>query len=139
MRNLPQNVVSAVPELVSCAIDVRRHAYVPYSKFAVGAALLGASGRIYVGCNVENLSFGLTLCAERSALATAIGSGEREFTWLAVVSDSLHPVSPCGACRQVLAEFNPGLKVHSQTISGLSYQTTLDVLLPRPADGVLGL
>src|SRR5688572_3536307 len=97
--------------LVTQAKEVRSRAYAPYSKFAVGAALLARSGRTYLGCNVENLSFGLTVCAERNAVFAAVAAGEREFSALAIVADSETPVSPCGACRQVLAEFGLELKV----------------------------
>jgi cytidine deaminase len=89
--------------LVKAAWEAREHAYAPYSEFAVGAALLAADGRIFVGCNVENLSYGLTNCAERVAVATAVAAGLREFLAVAVVADTAVPISPCGACRQVLA------------------------------------
>ncbi|MDR0563281.1 MAG: cytidine deaminase [Spirochaetaceae bacterium] len=83
-------------------------AYAPYSKFRVGAALLGEDGTVYTGCNVENRSFGLTICAERSALVQGVSKGTRRFTALAIAApDSQEPVGPCGACRQVLSEFMP--------------------------------
>ncbi len=92
-------------ELVRCAILVREHAYVPYSHYAVGAALLGKSGRIYTGCNVENASYGFTICAERTAIFKAVSEGEKEFQALAVVTSN--GGTPCGACRQVFFEFAP--------------------------------
>src|SRR5436853_957708 len=98
---------SLIDELVQSALDAQNRAYCPFSNFPVGAALRTASGRIYQGVNVENVSFGLTNCAERVAAGAAIAAGEREFTAIAVVSRG--GVSPCGACRQVLAEFNPNL------------------------------
>lgn len=90
-------------ELVAQAQAVRKRAYAPYSKYKVGAAVLAASGTIYAGCNVENASYGLTICAERSAIFKAISEGEREFSALAVVT--ANGGSPCGACRQVIYEF----------------------------------
>ncbi len=90
-------------ELVRSAHEVRERAYAPYSHYAVGAALLGKSGRIYTGCNVENSSYGLTICAERAAVFKAVSEGEREFQALAVVT--ANGGTPCGACRQVYLEF----------------------------------
>lgn len=81
------------------------NAYAPYSKFKVGALLVSKSGNYYVGCNVENISFGLTNCAERTAIFNAIAAGERDFYKLFVYADTKSPISPCGACRQVMAEF----------------------------------
>lgn len=98
-------------QLIQMAQEVRTKAYVPYSHYQVGAALLGKSGRVYLGCNVENASFGLTMCAERNALGAAIAAGEQEFVRLAVVGSEEIPAYPCGACRQVLAQFAPDLDV----------------------------
>lgn len=95
--------------LISAACLVRERAYAPYSRFRVGAALLTHSGEIITGCNIENASFGLTICAERSAAFTAIAQGQRQFTALAVAASG--GGTPCGACRQVLAEFAPHLPV----------------------------
>ncbi len=89
-------------ELLALAISSRTAAYAPYSHFAVGAALETRSGRVFTGCNVENLSFGLTICAERSAVFAAVAAGERDFSQIVIVADSQEPVSPCGGCRQVL-------------------------------------
>ena len=89
-------------ELVAMAIDVAGRAYAPYSKFHVGAILVGADGRTFAGCNVENISFGLTICAERNAVFAAVAAGCREFTKMVIVADTKEPASPCGACpRQV--------------------------------------
>lgn len=123
-------------ELAAAALAVRDQAYAPYSHFAVGAALLAADGRIFTGCNVENLSFGLTICAERSAVVQAVAAGCREFAALAVAADTREPVSPCGACRQVLAEFGD-FPVRMITKSGHFLDTTVGALLPRARDGIL--
>lgn len=98
-------------ELMKIARKARQNAYAPYSHFAVGAALLAESGRVYTGCNIENASYGLTCCAERNAIFAAVCAGERRFKMLAVAADSLEPVAPCGACRQVIAEFGIPLVV----------------------------
>ena len=98
-------------ELIQRAAEVREHAYVPYSKFRVGAALLGADGGIHVGCNVENASYGLTVCAERNAIAAAIAADVSEFQTIAIVTEASELAAPCGACRQVLAEFSPQMQV----------------------------
>jgi cytidine deaminase len=92
------------PELLRLAREVREHAYAPYSKFKVGAAVLGASGRVYVGCNVENSSYGLTICAERNAIGNAVANGEERIVACAIAAGK-RPCPPCGMCRQVLAEF----------------------------------
>ena len=91
--------------LVEAAKKAREFSYSPYSKFAVGAAVLTRSGKVYGGCNIENASYGITNCAERTAIFRAVSEGEREIVALAIVADSKRPVPPCGACRQVIAEF----------------------------------
>lgn len=96
-------------DLIRLAEQAREHAYAPYSRFPVGAALLGESGKVYTGCNVENISFGLTNCAERTAIFKAVSDGERAFQAIAVVTET--GVTPCGACRQVLLEFARNLRV----------------------------
>lgn len=116
-------------ELIEAARQAREYAYAPYSHFAVGAAVLGASGRIYSGCNIENASYGLTNCAERTAIFKAVSEGEKRLSVLAVVADTLRPVAPCGACRQVMAEFDVQ-KVILCNMSGERLEMTLNELLP---------
>lgn len=116
-------------ELLNAALSARECAYAPYSKFLVGAAVLAKSGKIYTGCNIENASYGLTVCAERNALFSAVGAGEREFTALCVVGDTEAPVSPCGACRQVMAEFKVPCIILAN-LKGDVKEYTLEELLP---------
>ncbi len=97
--------VSDVTRLVAAAAEVRSRAWAPYSGFKVGAAVLAEDGRIFSGCNVENASYGLSICAERNAVAAAVAAGIDRLAGVAVVTDVSPPVAPCGACRQVLAEF----------------------------------
>lgn len=92
-------------ELIETARQYREHSYSPYSRFKVGAAVLTAGGKVYGGCNIENSSYGLTICAERTAVFKAVSEGERELAALAVIADTEGPCSPCGACRQVMADF----------------------------------
>ncbi|MBO8140038.1 MAG: cytidine deaminase [Thermosipho sp. (in: Bacteria)] len=94
-----------IEELINEAFNAKEKAYAPYSNFKVGAALLTRSGKIYTGCNIENASYGLTCCAERVAIFKAVSEGEKEFDTLVVVGDTDEPISPCGACRQVMSEF----------------------------------
>ena len=116
-------------ELLEVALVARERAYAPYSKFLVGAAVRAESGKIYTGCNVENASFGLTVCAERNALFAAVGAGERKFTALCVVGDTEEPISPCGACRQVMAEFKVPCIILAN-LQGDVKEYTLEELLP---------
>ena len=99
--------------MVEQARAVQQRAYAPYSKFRVGAAIETTSGEVYVGCNVENASFGLTICAERAAMVQAVSAGRRQFRRIVVVTDTEPPAAPCGACRQVLAEFGTDLVVEA--------------------------
>ena len=117
-------------ELIRSALSVREHAYAPYSKYAVGAALLGADGAIYSGVNVENASYPLSMCAERSAIFKAVSEGVRSFTAIAVASDN--GGSPCGACRQVLSEFGLDMTVLILNAAGdVTLETTVSDLLPH--------
>ncbi|NLM41357.1 MAG: cytidine deaminase [Firmicutes bacterium] len=118
-------------ELMELAIQARERAYVPYSQFKVGAALLGADGQVYLGCNIENAAYGPTNCAERTAIFKAVSDGVRQFAALAVVADTEEPVAPCGVCRQVMAEFfDPDTPVYLGNLRGDLHQTTLKELLP---------
>ncbi|MDA7649106.1 cytidine deaminase [Akkermansiaceae bacterium] len=117
-------------ELITIATEAKNQAYAPYSKFHVGAAILGKSGKVYPGCNVENASYGLTNCAERVAIGVAISSGEKEFEAIAISVKG--GGSPCGACRQVLNEFAPNLRVIMADEDGqLVREMTLNQLLPE--------
>ncbi|NIP58197.1 MAG: cytidine deaminase [Gemmatimonadetes bacterium] len=116
--------------LLERARVVRERAHAPYSGYRVGAALEADDGTVYVGCNVENASYGLTICAERSATAAAVADGRRRFHRIALVSDGPEPIPPCGACRQVLAEFEPDLEIVSEA-GEERVRWTLGELLPR--------
>lgn len=116
--------------LVTKARAMRKRAYAPYSRYSVGAALLGADGVVYAGCNVENASYGLTICAERTAYATAVAAGCRTFIALAVATDD--GAAPCGACLQVAREFGGTLTVLLAGPKGAAHATTLPQLLPAP-------
>ena len=118
-------------DLLSAAIYARQKAYAPYSGFKVGAALRGSVGEIFLGCNVENASYGLTLCAERTTVCTALAAGVRTFTQMVIVADSETPCPPCGACRQFLFEFAPNLELWVANISGETKFYRLCDLLPE--------
>ncbi|MCU0777078.1 MAG: cytidine deaminase [Akkermansiaceae bacterium] len=124
-----------IDELVAAAWQARESAYAPYSHFAVGAALLTVDGRIFTGCNVENLSYGLTQCAERTAICSAVAAGVREFVALAVVADTAVPISPCGACRQVMVEFGVPRVILANRGERLEF--SMEELLPRASAGIL--
>ena len=117
-------------QLVDAAVEASRQAYVPYSQFPVGAALLTRGGRIIAGCNVENAAYPSSICAERTALVKAVSEGERNFRAIAVVTRS--GGSPCGSCRQMLFEFSPGMRVLVATLTGeIRYEVALKELLPH--------
>ena len=119
-----------IDRLVEAATSVRASARAPYSGFAVGAAVLGADGCVHVGCNVENVSYGLSVCAERHAVAAAVAAGTNVLSAVAVVTDSSPPASPCGACRQVLAEFGD-FPVILVNLAGERRITSVGELLPN--------
>ncbi|MCH3951726.1 MAG: cytidine deaminase [Acidaminococcus sp.] len=120
-------------ELFEAAVKAREHSYSPYSHFAVGAAVRAKDGRIFTGCNIENSSYGLTVCAERNAIFAAVKEGVREFTCLCVTADTPQPVSPCGACRQVMAEFRIP-EISLTNLKGEEKKVTLEALLPYAFD-----
>lgn len=124
-------------ELVALARKAREAAYVPYSHFPVGAAILTDDGAVYTGCNVENASYGLTNCAERTAVFKMVSEGRHTFRAIAVIADTDGPCSPCGGCRQVLSEFAPDARVILTNLRGEMAVTTVREMLPgafRPAD-----
>lgn len=119
-------------QLIEAAAAARRNAHAPYSGFAVGAALLDASGRVHVGANVENASLGLSVCAERVAVGRAVSDGARAFVAIAVVTDADTLTAPCGACRQVLVEFAPHLRILLASPRAGRAEYRLDDLLAHP-------
>lgn len=123
-------VVCADAALVEKALAARENAYAPYSRYRVGAALVTAGGRVFTGCNVENASYGLTVCAERVAVFAAVAAGEREFAALAVAAGGTAYARPCGACLQVLHEFAPGLRLLLADGQGRFEVKTVAELLP---------
>jgi len=116
-------------KLMDCAIKARENAYSPYSHFAVGAALLCEDGTLFEGCNIENASYGLTNCAERTAIFKAVSEGHIKFKALAVVADTEGPCAPCGACRQVMAEFKIPLIILGNLMGNIKI-VTIEELLP---------
>ncbi|MBB6217917.1 cytidine deaminase [Anaerosolibacter carboniphilus] len=123
-------------ELLQKAIEAKEKAYVPYSKFPVGAALLTKSGKVFTGCNIECASFGGTNCAERTALFKAISEGEKEIEAIAVVSDNEDYTFPCGICRQVILEFGREIKIILGNKKGQIQVFTIEDLLPKSFSGV---
>lgn len=119
--------------LLAAAQKARDHAYAPYSRFPVGAALLAEDGTIWVGVNVENRSYGLTICAERGAVLAAVAAGRRKFRAVLILADADPPASPCGACREVLTEFcAPDLPVRMVNLAGAVREFRLGELFPEP-------
>ncbi|EIT85211.1 cytidine deaminase [Fictibacillus macauensis ZFHKF-1] len=118
-------------QLIEEALTARTFAYVPYSKFPVGAALLSNDGKVYRGANIENAAYPMTNCAERTALYKAVSEGDTQFVAIAVTADTDRPVPPCGACRQVLSELcPPQMKVYLSNLKGDIQETTVEALLP---------
>lgn len=117
-----------IQKLMDCAIKARENAYSPYSHFAVGAALLCEDGTLYEGCNIENASYGLTNCAERTVIFKAVSEGHIKFKALAVVADTEGPCAPCGACRQVMAEFKIPLIIMGNLMGNIKIVTMEEVL-----------
>jgi cytidine deaminase len=127
-------MVSEYESLVSAAKDARLNAHAPFSNFRVGAALRGSSGRIFGGCNVENATYGLTICAERVAIFKAMSEGERGFDAIAVVTDADTLTPPCGACRQLIWEFCGDVPVFLANLKGKSETIRMRDLFPKPFD-----
>jgi cytidine deaminase len=125
---------STIKSLIEIAHLAKENAYAPYSRFRVGAALQTDDGAIFAGCNVENSSYSLTICAERTALFKAVCQAHKKFRAIAIVSDDRNFLPPCGACRQVLSEFAPDLTLILTTVRGNVRVTTLGKLFPMPAD-----
>lgn len=118
-------------ELIRKALHAREKAYAPYSEFLVGAALQVRGGKVYTGVNVENASYGLTICAERVAVFKAVSDGTKKFRKIAIVTDTRRPKSLCGACLQVLSEFADDMEIICATLEGQKVKYTLKELLPR--------
>ncbi len=124
-------------KLIQAAIDARENAHAPFSKFRVGAALLDVDGRVFTGCNIENATYGLTICAERVAVFKALSEGARRFTRLALAADTDALTPPCGACRQILWEFCGDVEVVLANLRGGTETLRLKQLFPRPFDASL--
>jgi len=122
---------SRLSEVIEQAKLARKRAYSPYSKVKIGAAVLTSRNKIFSGCNIENASYGLSCCAERNAIFKAVTEGSRDILAIAVVGKSEEFTSPCGACRQVMVEFNPKMKVLRRGLDGFSADTTAAELLPK--------
>src|SRR5262245_17808179 len=123
-----------MPDLLELARAARLNAFAPYSHFAVGAALLADDGRVFTGCNIENATYGLTVCAERVAVFKAVSEGARKFTGIAVITGADTLTSPCGACRQILWEFAGNIPVLLTNLKGARQEVAMRVLFPLPCD-----
>jgi cytidine deaminase len=123
-----------MPDLLQAALQVRENAHAPFSKFKVGAAIEDESGRIFTGCNIENATYGLTVCAERVAVFKAISEGARKFRRVAVAADTDVLTPPCGACRQILWEFCGDIEVILVNLQGKTEKFQMKDLFPRPFD-----
>lgn len=130
MRSNDVEIRQAFAKLEAAAWEARKRAYAPYSGFAVGAAVETADGCIYSGCNIENVSYGLSNCAERTAIFTAVAQGARQLVRMVVCADLPEPVAPCGACRQVMLEFAPQMEILLVNGTGKQIFTTVQELLP---------
>lgn len=120
------------PSLRDAALSALENAYAPYSNFRVGAALRAKGGQLITGCNMENSAYGLAICAETLAVASAVSQGLTEFDEIAIATEDSEPTPPCGACRQVLNEFAPNIRVSSYTRDGKEATWSLEELLPHP-------
>jgi cytidine deaminase len=129
--------MTTLDSLERSARKARDRAYAPYSNFHVGATLESTDGKVFSGCNVENISFGLTICAERNAVFAAVAAGVRSLRRIVIVADSTEPVTPCGACRQVLSEFSENMEIISINLQGRKFRAKLSTLLPRAKAGIL--
>lgn len=129
---MTQKLSEAEQRLIDAAKNARDNAHAPYSKFKVGAALLTKDGNIYASCNVENASYGASVCAERNAVASAVAAGVKDFKMLAIITQSDPPAAPCGLCRQVLVEFCDDLPILLCNLKGEVVRTTLRELQPLP-------
>jgi len=129
---MTSKVSQAEQELIDAAMQARDNAHAPYSNFKVGAAILTGEGNVYSACNVENASYGGSICAERNAIAQAVAAGEKDFVQLAIVTQSDPPAAPCGLCRQVLVEFCDDLPILLCNLKGGLIRTTLQDLQPLP-------
>ena len=129
--------ITDYPLLLEKASEAMQNAYAPYSRFKVGAAVLGSKGGIYAGCNVENSSYPVGMCAERGAIAAAVVAGETQITALVIVTDTDTPCPPCGMCRQALSEFDKNMVVFMLARNGVTDVSTLKELLPKQFDQTL--
>lgn len=134
MKTRRRTSADRIQSLIQAAERAKHRAYAPYSRFRVGAALLARDGTVLTGCNVENSSYSLTICAERAAIFKAVADGHTKFSALAIASDDKSFLPPCGACRQVLSEFAPDITIILTTSHGRAKVTSLKKLFPMPAD-----